>query len=114
MTDAIFMGQTNTINHESPGKFQEARFEKIHNLSYSSATESSKLVANEIAHLIKTTVDRKFVLGLATGSSPIDVYKELVWLHHNPWSPFVGMSMARILKGRTFKEFVLGVYLTFD
>ena len=83
MTDAIFMGQTNTINHESPGKFQEARFEKIHNLSYSSATESSKLVANEIAHLIKTTVDRKFVLGLATGSSPIDVYKELVWLHQN-------------------------------
>ena len=43
------MGRTNAINHESPGKFQETRFEKIHNLSYSSATESSKLVANEIA-----------------------------------------------------------------
>ena len=33
------------------------------------------------------------------------------WAWWIAWSPFVGMFIARISKGRTFKEFVLGVLL---
>lgn len=44
---------------------------------------ASKEIAGEIADLIKNKNEKneKTVLGLATGSSPIEVYKELVRLH---------------------------------
>jgi len=43
----------------------------------------SKAVANEIAELIKKkqSKNKSCVLGLATGSSPISIYKELIRLH---------------------------------
>lgn len=43
----------------------------------------SIFVAREIAEIIRNTVKEKekCVLGLATGSSPLAVYKELVRLH---------------------------------
>ena len=43
----------------------------------------SKAAANEIANLIKEKQSKKknCVLGLATGSSPISIYKELVRMH---------------------------------
>ena len=45
--------------------------------------EASVFVANEIAKLIKEkdSKGKPTVLGLATGSTPIGVYKELVKLH---------------------------------
>lgn len=44
---------------------------------------ASKEVAKEIANLIKSKNEKneKTILGLATGSSPIEIYKELVRLH---------------------------------
>ena len=92
----------NELQYDSPGKFQETRFEKIHNLSYYSATEASKLVAKEIAHLIKASTDRKFILGLATGSSPIGVYKELVWLHQNE-----GLSFKNVISFNLDEYFLI-------
>ncbi len=72
-----------SIAYTEPGKFEESRFEKIHNVIFKSSVEASILVAYEIAALIKQKQkeNKPCVLGLATGSSPIKVYEELVRLH---------------------------------
>lgn len=71
------------INFKEAGKFEETRFEKIHNVIFDSSQEASILVAQEIANIIqrKEELNEPCVLGLATGSSPIKVYEELVRLH---------------------------------
>ncbi len=58
-------------------------FEKIPTVIYEESSDASVAVANEIATLIKMN-DQKAkptVLGLATGSTPVRVYDELVRLH---------------------------------
>ena len=71
------------INFKEAGRFEETRFEKIHNVIFDSSKEASLLVAQEIANLIqrKEELNEPCVLGLATGSSPIKVYEELVRMH---------------------------------
>ena len=71
------------ISYREAGKFEETRFEKIHNVIFDSSKEASVLVAHEIANLIqrKEELNEPCVLGLATGSSPTKVYEELVRLH---------------------------------
>ncbi|MBD0725073.1 glucosamine-6-phosphate deaminase [Flavobacterium sp. L1I52] len=71
------------INFKEAGRFEETRFEKIHNVIFDSSKEASLLVAHEIANLIqrKEELNEPCVLGLATGSSPIKVYEELVRMH---------------------------------
>ncbi|HSO88101.1 MAG TPA: 6-phosphogluconolactonase, partial [Draconibacterium sp.] len=71
------------IKHTEAGKFEETRFEKIHNVIFHDSNEASSIVAHEIAELIKEKArnNQKCVLGLATGSSPIMVYEELVRMH---------------------------------
>ncbi|APQ18469.1 glucosamine-6-phosphate deaminase [Maribacter hydrothermalis] len=71
------------ISHQPIGQFEETRFEKIHNVIFQDSNEASIQVAHEIAALIKKRQGQKrnCVLGLATGSSPIRVYEELVRLH---------------------------------
>jgi len=58
------------------------RFEKIKTHIYNNSVLASKAVAQEIAHTIKSKqlLNQPCVLGLATGSSPKYVYKELVSL----------------------------------
>ena len=74
-----------SISYQSPGIFEETRFEKIHNIIFESAKDASIEVAHEIADLIRKKQDKgkTCVLGLATGSSPISVYQELVRLHND-------------------------------
>lgn len=43
--------------------------------------EASRLVARRIVELMELVKGRRFVLGLATGSTPVGVYRELVRLH---------------------------------
>ncbi len=71
------------ISYKEAGKFEDTRFEKIHNVIFDSSLEASILVAQEIANLIqrKEELNEPCVLGLATGSSPIKVYEELVRMH---------------------------------
>ncbi|MEL1240742.1 glucosamine-6-phosphate deaminase [Flavobacterium flavipallidum] len=71
------------ISYREAGKFEETRFEKIHNVIFESSKEASILVAHELANLIhrKEELNEPCVLGLATGSSPIKVYEELVRMH---------------------------------
>jgi len=73
------------ISYRVPGTFEEQRFEKLHNVVFDSPEQASKIVAKEIADLIKkkNSIGKKCVLGLSTGSSPISVYKELIRLYKN-------------------------------
>lgn len=62
---------------------ESSKFEKIHTEVFEDSAAASKIVAHEIAALIryKTEKNEKCILGLATGSSPIKVYDELIRLH---------------------------------
>lgn len=59
------------------------RFEHMPLAVFASSAEAARAVASEIALAIKTQArpDRPLVLGLATGSTPVGVYAELVRLH---------------------------------
>jgi len=82
------------INYKSPGTLEETRFEKIHSVIFDDSKEASKVVANEISVLIRKKQKEKknCVLGLATGSSPISVYNELVRLHKEE-----GLSFSNVI-----------------
>ncbi len=82
------------IQYQKAGKFEETRYEKIHNVIVDSAQEGSILVALEIAGLIKEKKEKgkNCILGLATGSSPIKVYEELVRMHKEE-----GLSFTNVI-----------------
>ncbi|MEP3836161.1 MAG: glucosamine-6-phosphate deaminase [Algibacter sp.] len=82
------------IKFKEAGKFEDTRFEKIHNEVFDSSQEASIIVAQEIADLIKgkQASNTHCVLGLATGSSPIKVYEELVRMHKED-----GLSFANVV-----------------
>jgi glucosamine-6-phosphate deaminase len=71
------------LDYSKPGRYETTRFEKIHNVIFENSKIGSNAVAGEIAFLIKEKAQKGeiFVLGLATGSSPIKVYEELIRLH---------------------------------
>lgn len=81
------------ISYQPAGQFEETRFEKIHNIVFSNSVEGSICVAQEIRDLIleKQTKNQMCVLGLATGSSPIKVYEELVRMHLEEGLSFVNV-----------------------
>lgn len=62
---------------------EETRFEKLLVKVFNNQIEASKGVARRIANIIleKQKDDEKAILGLATGVTPINVYKELIRLH---------------------------------
>lgn len=82
------------ISYKPAGQFELTRFEKIHNISFESSYKASIVVAHEIADLIKHKQQQNLncVLGLATGSSPIKVYEELVRLHKEE-----GLSFTNVI-----------------
>ncbi len=69
-------------------------FEKIDTDIYPDATKASKVVAREIANLIhaRNQTGQNTVLGLATGSTPLQVYSELVRIHKQE-----GLSFQRVV-----------------
>ena len=71
------------INYKSPGALEETRFEKIHSVIFDDSKNGSLAIAKEISDLIrnKQKQNKNCVLGLATGSSPISLYQELVRMH---------------------------------
>ena len=62
---------------------RDTYYEKIHTIIFQDSAEASIKVANEIADLIKKRrkENKNVVLGLATGSTPVAVYDELIRLH---------------------------------
>ncbi|HKL14155.1 MAG TPA: glucosamine-6-phosphate deaminase [Balneolaceae bacterium] len=69
-------------------------FEKIPTVIYQESSDASVAVANEIAELIKMNdkEGKPTVLGLATGSTPVRVYDELVRLHREE-----GLSFKHVI-----------------
>ena len=93
------------IKYQAAGQFEETRFEKIHNVIFKNSIDASLIVAREIAELIKQRSQEGIpcVLGLATGSSPIKVYEELVRMHKEE-----GLSFSNVI------TFNLDEYLPMD
>lgn len=93
------------ISYMPAGQFEDTRFEKIHNVIFNDSNEGSLSVAQEIAELIKEkqAKGKTCVLGLATGSSPIKVYEELVRMHKEE-----GLSFSNVV------TFNLDEYLPMD
>lgn len=62
---------------------EETRFEKLPVTVYPNEETAAKIVARRISDLIirKQKIAEQAILGLATGATPIGVYKELVRLH---------------------------------
>lgn len=62
---------------------EETRFEKLHVNIYHDQQSGAKVIARKIADLIvkKNKLNEKTILGLATGLTPILVYKELINIH---------------------------------
>ena len=86
--------QNKSLSYKAPGSFEETRYEKLHNILCESPGEGSVLIAQEIASLIqeKQQQNKMCVLGLATGSSPISVYRELVRMHQEE-----GLSFQNVI-----------------
>ena len=84
----------NKLTYKTPGSNQETSFEKIHNVIFNNSLDGSKAVAREIADLItkKNSKKENCVIGLATGSSPITIYEELVKIHKNE-----GLSFENVI-----------------
>ena len=89
------------ISFVAPGTFEENRFEKLHNISFESPEVGSIAVADEICELIRSKQKKNemCVLGLATGSSPISVYKKLIESHNKK-----KLSFRNNLKNIKIKE----------
>ncbi len=83
-----------SIEYKKAGSEEETRFEKIQTVMFEGSQQGSKAVAAEIAALIneKASQGQICVLGLATGSSPVKVYDELVRLHKEE-----GLSFANVV-----------------
>ncbi|HHL52984.1 MAG TPA: glucosamine-6-phosphate deaminase [Flammeovirgaceae bacterium] len=73
---------------------ESKRFEKINTSVYENAALGSEYVARQIAELIRDKAARNeyAVLGLATGSSPIGVYQNLVRMHQEE-----GLSFRNVI-----------------
>ncbi|WP_116127106.1 glucosamine-6-phosphate deaminase [Lewinella sp. IMCC34183] len=71
------------ISYRHVGSTDVTRYEKMHVEVFRDSAQASIAVAHEIADLMRAKAGqgKPCVLGLATGSSPIRVYAELVRLH---------------------------------
>ena len=73
----------NSIKYKNPGSSSTTRFERIHTVIFDNKENAELLIAKEIIQLIQKNnkKNKKTVLGLATGSSPKGVYKNLIEIH---------------------------------
>jgi glucosamine-6-phosphate deaminase len=83
-----------TLHGEEKGPAVGFEKERIACRVFPHERQASRMVAGEIAGLIRdrAAAGRSCVLGLATGSSPIGVYEELVRLHREE-----GLSFANVI-----------------
>lgn len=71
----------------------ESPYERVPAWIFGSAEEGARAVAGEVAALIRVRAEegRPAVLGLATGATPVPVYRELVRLHRDEGLSFAGV-----------------------
>jgi glucosamine-6-phosphate deaminase len=72
---------------------QRERFEKVRTLIHRDSESASAALAAEVAAMIRerSAAGGRFVLGLATGSTPVPFYRELIRLHREE-----GLSFATV------------------
>lgn len=82
------------ITHKEVGRWEDVRFEKLHTEIFQNSAIASVAVAEEIASIIrdKNSKGQPAVLGLATGSTPIRIYAELIRMHKED-----GLSFANVV-----------------
>jgi glucosamine-6-phosphate deaminase len=80
------------MNHPSD-RFSATSLERVPVAVHPTSGDASKAVAREIAEVIRAKADagERAVLGLATGSTPVGVYTELVRLHRE------GLSFRNVI-----------------
>lgn len=73
---------------------QRERFEKVRTLVHPSSESASKALAAEVAALIRerAAAGKTTVLGLATGSTPVPYYRELIRLHQEEGLSFESVT----------------------
>jgi glucosamine-6-phosphate deaminase len=78
----------------SPPTATPSRFEHVPVAVYSNSVEGSRAVARDIAALVRARRpgEKATVLGLATGSTPLSLYAELVRMHREE-----GLSFAEVI-----------------
>jgi len=74
----------NIIDSPGTGQTQQERFEKTRTLVFPDSNYACRELAAEVAELIRTRKEKgkNVVLGLATGSTPVPFYRELIRLHN--------------------------------
>ena len=79
-----FLHRFNFLHMDSPGVESE-QFERIKTKVFKSSDEAVRSVAASISSLIRKrqSEGKNVVLGLATGSTPVKLYKELIRLHRD-------------------------------
>src|SRR5690606_38738442 len=94
---------------------EETRFERVPVRVYSNQDEASVDVAARIAHIIKEkqTKGETAVLGLATGATPVKVYKELVRLHQEEGLSFKNVVTFNLDEYYPMKPDAPQSYVTF-
>ncbi|MCC5995597.1 MAG: BCCT family transporter [Oceanicaulis sp.] len=94
----------------------------VFNLSLAVALLAFVLIAGPTLFLISAYVQNigEYISSLATLTFNVDAYGDGDWVNDwtlfywgwwISWSPFVGMFIARISRGRTIREFILGTLL---
>src|SRR5437773_10352782 len=78
---------------------------KIPTLVFPTSTQASRHVALMIESLIRqnNSANRPTVLGLATGSTPVGLYRELIRLHKE-----AGLDFARVVSFNLDEYFLMG------
>jgi hypothetical protein len=73
---------------------QRERFEKVRTLVHPSSESASQALAAEVATLIRerAAAGQTTVLGLATGSTPVPYYRELIRLHREEGLSFESVT----------------------
>ncbi len=64
-----------------------------------------------VGHYVQNLIDTLLWSGTYGGGEWLSNWTLFYWAWWISWSPFVGMFIARISRGRTIREFVLGVLL---
>jgi glucosamine-6-phosphate deaminase len=75
-----------------PPRNELEQFERIRTNVFKSSDAAVREVANRIATLIRSRTVEPIVLGLATGSTPVKLYRELIRLHREE-----GLSFANVV-----------------
>ena len=72
---------------------QRERFEKVRTLIHHDSEAASAALAAEVGAMIRerTAAGKRFVIGLATGSTPVPFYRELIRLHREE-----GLSFSHV------------------